>query len=235
VNEADLAALPGPGPMSLTRLRLLKLAAVASHREYWRPFWSSRVLPTAEFEHLPFLPGIRTVLDVGANRGQFALFARRRFPGAAIHMFEPVREAAAVARRVVPGAVMHEVALGASAGEVEFFVHPDSDQSSTLPVEGAAAISVPAARLDALEIDLEGPVLLKMDVQGAELAVMEGAAGILDRVDQVLCEVSVAGYIEGAPSAGDVFAFLTRRGFRPAAKGPLLPYGTDVLFTRSAR
>jgi len=218
--------------MSITRLRVLKLAALARHPNYWRPFATDRVLATSEFAGLPFLPGIRTVLDIGANRGQFALFARERFAGATIHMFEPVAAAAATARRVVPTATMHEIALGSSDGTIEFHVHADSDQSSVLAVEGATAIDVPVARLDSLGLRIESRVLLKMDVQGFELDVLRGASGIIERVDQVLCEVSAEGYIHGAPSGGDVLDYLGTLGFQPVATGPLLPYGTDVLFGR---
>lgn len=218
--------------MSLTRLRLLKVGAVAAHRSYWRPLLAERVLPTAEFESLPFLPGIRTILDVGANRGQFALFASRRFPEAQIHMFEPVQSAAAVARRVVPAAILHEIALGDEDGTTTFYVHPDSDQSSVLPIEGASKIHVPVARLDAIPFGLESRVLLKLDVQGFEMQVLRGAGGVLDHIDQVLCEMSREGYIRGASNQDLLLKSLKAKGFRPVAAGPLLPYGTDVLFSR---
>lgn len=220
--------------MSVTRLRALKLRTLLRHPNYWRPFLSDRVLATSEFHGLPFLPGIRTLIDVGANRGQFALFARERFVGATLHMFEPVAEAAAVARRVVPEASLYEVAPGAAAGTVAFHVHPDSDQSSILPVEGAGVVEAPIRRLDEMGTSLESRVLLKLDAQGAELDVLRGASGILDRVDQVLCELSAAGYIDGAPTSGEVVDFLAAEGFRPLTRGPILPYGTDVLFGRPA-
>jgi FkbM family methyltransferase len=226
------AALSRLGPMSLTRLRLLKMGAVVRHPAYWRPFLTERVLPTAEFESLPFLPEIRTVLDVGANRGQFALFASHRFPGATIHMFEPVPEAAATARRIVPSATMHQCALGETSGELEFYAHPDSDQSSALPLVGATKIRVPVARLDAVDLRLTGPVLLKMDVQGFEPHVLLGASGIMDRIDQVLCEVSAQNYLDGAPGVRDLLECLSVRGFMPRAAGPLMRYGTDALFSR---
>ena len=132
--SGTLEALSLLGPMSVMRLRFLKLQALARCRDYWGPFIAERVLPTAEFESLPFLRDIRTVLDVGANRGQFAVFARHRFPGATVHMFEPVAASAEVAKRVAPTATVHRVALGARNGTTEFFVHPDSDQSSVFAV-----------------------------------------------------------------------------------------------------
>src|SRR2546426_10302567 len=59
---------------------------------------------------------VSTILDVGANVGQFALAATTRFPNAVIHSFEPVPDVADRLRRNVEGAraiTAHGAALGA--------------------------------------------------------------------------------------------------------------------------
>src|SRR5437867_4670203 len=59
---------------------------------------------------------VATILDVGANVGQFALAATAHFPDAVIHSFEPVPDVADTLRRNTEGAraiTVHRVALGA--------------------------------------------------------------------------------------------------------------------------
>ena len=57
-----------------------------------------------------------------------------------------------------------------------------------------------------------GPVMLKIDVQGAELAVLRGIAN-LDRIDFVYVELSFVELYEGQPLYADVQRELTARGF----------------------
>ena len=62
---------------------------------------------------------------------------------------------------------------------------------------------------------LEGPVLLKVDVQGYELEVLRGGAQTLARSEVVLLEVSLLEYNQGAPLMPEVVAFMNAAGFVP--------------------
>lgn len=77
----------------LLLLRLRKLRRLASHADYCAAL-SHGVLPATEHQDSGLTREASTVLDVGASRGQFALFARRRWPRARIVCFEPIPEAA---------------------------------------------------------------------------------------------------------------------------------------------
>ncbi len=202
---------------------------------------------------MPFIEAA-TVVDVGANRGQFALVARRRFPRATIHACEPQP---AVARTLTAlfadDAAVHvyTVALGASTGERELHVTRADDSSSLLPpteqqtrafpgTDEVARIRVPVARLDALlpAARITRPCLLKIDVQGSELDVLRGAEGTLQAVDQLYVECSFVEFYAGQALASDVIAYLRERGFRLAgfshptydASGACLQ--ADLLFER---
>jgi hypothetical protein len=114
------------------------------------------------------------------------------------------------------------VAAAARCGEVVLHVHADLVGSSLLrETEGAAtdgvARALPARTIDELcqVHDLRGPYLLKADVQGAELEVLEGARTVLRDTEYVLLEVSLFRFFVGGPEVADVIAFMRSCGFVP--------------------
>ena len=60
---------------------------------------------------------------------------------------------------------------------------------------------------------LQGPLLLKLDVQGFELEVLRGSRIALDAAEFVLLEVSTLNYNRGAPLVAEVLDFMNQRGF----------------------
>lgn len=172
-----------------------------------------------------------TIFDVGAHRGGFLRTARAAFPSATIHCFEPVASSFAELRRSAShlgGDVhIHRVALGADDGEAVINVNDFSAASSIFgisPLQVAAfpetgvsqsQETVPCVRLDswAMQRDLHRPILLKMDVQGAELEVLTGASGVLSQIDFIFAELSVAPMYERAPLFADVIGALAEHGF----------------------
>jgi len=193
----------------------------------------------------------QTVIDVGANKGQFSLAVRYLYPSAKIHAFEPLRAERAVYKSVVSGpAQIHPVALGAKKGSADFFITVNADSSSLLPparnqTEAYGTLlstktSVSVERLsDALSSEeLIGPVLLKMDVQGAELQVLEGAEEVLPLIDALYSEVSFVQLYMGQPTASAIISFLERRGFilrgcfNTSFTSRFGPTQSDILFLR---
>ena len=80
---------------------------------------------------------VRTVVDIGANRGQFALVARHCFPEARVVSFEPLPGPAALWQAVFKGdeqASLIEAAVGPDAGEAQIHVSARDDSSSLLPI-----------------------------------------------------------------------------------------------------
>lgn len=175
---------------------------------------------TAFFEHLRKL-GIRfcTVIDVGVAFGTPAVYASNA--GAKFYLIEPVPsckpELDKIAQRL--GGEAFNVAAGAADGSMDFFVHPDVSGSSTKrQLEGSyfdgQHIQVPVRRLDSLiPQPIVRPCLLKIDTQGAELEVLDGATGILGEVDVVIIEVSFHQFRDGAPEFHEVVGRMSELGF----------------------
>lgn len=194
---------------------------------------------------------IRTVLDVGANEGQFAKTARLLFPQARILAFEPNPEAAAKIERLDHVQVVR-TACGREKAAMSLHVAQFSPASSLLAAcrskdagsQIAHTIEVQVERLDAIvpELRAEAPCFLKIDVQGFEKEVIEGAAGVLDRVEAVVCEVCLAPFYEHQARLDEIVALLDAAGFRlvdigapvRAAKDSEILY-LDLAFLNAAR
>lgn len=208
----------------------------------------------AATEHLEAirLTGANTLLDAGANKGQFSLAFRHMRRDARIIAFEPLPEAASTYRQLFgndPYVELVEVALGAVDGSSRFHVADRADSSSLLaPGDGqarafgvhpTATIDVRVRRLDEC-VDvatLERPVLLKVDVQGGELGVFEGcAAGAA--LDFIYVELSFVELYERQPLFDEVYEYLVNRGyalagvFNQVTTAAFGPTQVDVLFKR---
>jgi FkbM family methyltransferase len=174
-----------------------------------------------QLRRLGFEPA--TCLDVGAAFGHFTVECAAVFPEADHLLVEPLEEYRPFLEAVtdrVPRARHAAVAAAARAGQVTVNVHADLVGSSLLrETEGAAtdgiARVVPGRTLDDLcqTLDLHGPYLLKVDVQGAELEVLEGAPAVLRATEYVLLEVSLFRFFVGGPDVAEVIASMRSRGF----------------------
>lgn len=205
-----------------------KLANVIVRPSYRRALRLG-VAAATEHHSVAFEHEFATVIDVGANRGQFGLFAARRFPDAELHCFEPLPEARETLTRALrghPRLRVHGLALGSRDGTETFNVAASDDSSSLLTAtrtqtasfpkaEVAERRSVEVARLDDVisPETVRRPCLLKADVQGYELEVLRGAQTVLDVVDELLIECSFTELYEGQPLAAEIVALCDQRGF----------------------
>ncbi|MGB5833084.1 MAG: FkbM family methyltransferase [Thiohalocapsa sp.] len=181
--------------------RLLKYAKLLQTPVYL-PALLQGVAATLEHDTALGRDTFATVIDVGANKGQFAVYARTRWPAARLICFEPLPGPRAKLVRVTSGqAEIHDCALGSAPGEGRMHLASRTDSSSLLALgarqkaiygmEESGALQVPIKRLDAcLSTPLPGPVLVKIDVQGFELEVLKGATGLLPEIDAVYVEAS---------------------------------------------
>lgn len=142
-----------------------------------------------------------TFFDVGANVGQTTVTLRRWFPTATVHAFEPFAApfAALQARTALDPKVQCQcLALGAELTELDVPVRATSelntlvqDRRDWLPEVGSERIRVTTLDHYLSLNRIERVHLLKIDVQGYEMAVLEGAraAFAADRIDCVVIEL----------------------------------------------
>ncbi len=173
---------------------------------------------------------IRTVLDIGANRGEFARYCSECFPHAAIHAFEPLPACQGALQRVAaanPRIRVHALAVGDRSGEIEMFENDYDPSSSVLPMmdrhrelwpktAGSKKISVRMDTLDNVsgQIAIESPAFMKLDVQGFELHVLQGAHQVLPKVGTLMMEVLFEHLYEDQADFRRVLNFLAEQGFR---------------------
>ena len=175
---------------------------------------------------------IKTVLDIGANQGQFAQRARRLFPDAMIYSFEPIprifRELVKLRSRDSRFETIN-CALGERSGEIDFEENEFSGSSSVLPLTEKALqafpftsktkkIRVAVQRLDdwAETRKLDAPMLVKLDVQGFEDRVIAGGIRTIKDSAVVISEVTFSPMYEGQVLFDRIYRDLTGSGFRLA-------------------
>ena len=199
--------------------------------------------------------GIRSVIDVGANEGQFARWARQALPEAQIYSFEPLADCHRTLCEQFVGDDRFEAfdfALGAARGEFEMNRNEYSPSSSLLVLDDAHRRAFPfAARVDKQRVLVEtldgvlaqrtlaAPILLKLDVQGYETQVLAGASRMIARTHLILLELSLEQMYQGEPLFDEVYRSLYEAGF--ALRGVLdtlrsprdrRPLQIDALFER---
>jgi hypothetical protein len=91
------------------------------------------------------------------------------------------------------------------------------------------AIRVPMTTLrELLPPDLPGLDLLKLDCQGAELAVLKGAGEMIRSVRWIYCEVSIDRVYDGAPLFGEIHEYLRMTGFELRRVGGFSGAGKSI-------
>jgi len=210
-------------------------------------------------EHKSVLQGLEfeCVVDVGANRGQFALISHRLFPKAKIYSFEPLQEPARIFEQVlgkVPNMTLFPFAVGPEKTTAAIHVTRDDDSSSLLPVMKVHSSMFPGTLeketrqvavlplSEALAGQAIPPAsLLKIDVQGFELEVLKGCENLLRNFSHLYIECSFVELYQGQALAHQVISWLERRDFilrgvynlYYAKEGGAM--GGDFLFVASGR
>jgi FkbM family methyltransferase len=184
---------------------------------------------------LGFLQSGAVVIDVGANLGEWTVpFARKVGPAGRVLAIEPAPRSAAALEATLAANALRQTeiircAIGGDDGVAQFAVpvvtsaRTDTGTARVGPAcAGHDALQVPLRSLDSLaaERDLARLDLIKIDVEGHERRVLDGAAAILDRHRPVL--VMETGHEAGGDRAA-IRDRLAGLGYRML--GILLDYG----------
>jgi FkbM family methyltransferase len=202
------------------------------------------------------LRSVDLLVDVGANVGQFAERARDLGFSGEIISYEPASAAYEMLARRASGDVRWtacHAALGSEDGVATLNLSRNSVSSSLLPMDRRHAEAAPDSivvgtervRLSTLDSELAGVpggnLYLKLDVQGYELQVLEGASATLERVDLVRVEVSFDDLYRGQTAWLSLCNWLEVRGYvvryvEPGYEDPRLGFmlQADLIFARRA-
>lgn len=204
------------GPLGLAGFRLSRI---------------SRDSPHVRVAQLLGNLGITTVIDVGANAGQYAMELRKNKFAGRIISFEPQRAAFQTLQSKAQADVKWTVinaALGDSEGKCDLNISRNSVSSSLLKalpeilkfepgIEPVALESVRVSTLDNFwhteQLESE-TIFLKLDVQGYEMAVLRGAKKLLPRCKGIQVEMALAPSYSGQNLIGDTITVMYQAGFR---------------------
>jgi FkbM family methyltransferase len=175
---------------------------------------------------------INLILDVGANTGQFAKLLRELGYRRRIVSFEPLtaahRKLVAAAQRDPLWEVAERVAIGNEAGEIEINIAGNSVSSSGLDMLDSHASAAPESQYVGRETvqvrtldDMAAPhvtaaskLFVKIDTQGFEGRVLQGARKVLQAAVGLQLELSLVPLYKGQRSGEELYSDLKEAGFR---------------------
>ena len=172
---------------------------------------------------------IKTVLDIGANVGQFAKEARGKLPEARIYSFEPLKESFNKLQSyfgVDKKFTGFNFALGEKTEQITMHKSQYTPSSSLLLMSETHKTLFPhtknhteedvaVKKLDEIapQLNLEKELLIKIDVQGFEDKVINGGVETFKKAKVVLVETSFTILYEGQPTFDDIYEKLKSLGF----------------------
>lgn len=163
----------------------------------------------------------RTILDIGANVGQFYLNCKTNFPSSWIYSIEANKDCIEQLSRVNPNSLF--VALGNENKVKPFFKNKNDLTSSgssfyrektdwfndiNLLIEELEVVKLD----DIFETDTNFD-LIKIDTQGSEIDIMKGGTNVISNSKFVLLEVSEVEYNIGSPLIEEVNTYMKEIGF----------------------
>jgi len=178
------------------------------------------------------------VLDIGANEGTYPIELRETGYHGRIISFEPLSQSFSVLQQRSASDALWDcenMAIGDSDGTVEINISGHKTSSSILPITEAHIQAMPTcaivgkekvkvAKLDSLSDKLFNPsvhICLKIDVQGYEKYVLQGAENVLRQTHVIELELSLAPMYEGGTLMNEMLDYLTRIGFDLASIAPV--------------
>ncbi len=180
-----------------------------------------------------YVSSINTVIDVGANAGQFAIAASKIYPKVHLYSFEALPSLLTVLEKntkEIENIKIFNFALGDVKGDIEFFQNDYSLASSALEIHknqtdlfpetgGVKKIKIKSETLDDIssEIKFNSPVLLKLDVQGYEKKVLAGAVKSMKKIDYLLFETSFTAMYNSEPLFDEMNSYAKELGFEIVA------------------
>ncbi len=186
---------------------------------------------------------ISVVFDIGAHKGRWTKEHKKIIQGAAFYLFEANKEhldklnsrgervfIGVLSSNGLPAKFYKKVGTGDSLYK-ENTGHYSDENYDLVETKTLGQV--------VQENKLPQPDFIKLDVQGAELDILEGAGNLIDGCKLILAECPISPYNIGSPEIGDYLNYFKKIGFTPlriteqhGGAGALLQ--VDILFLRSS-
>ena len=209
--------------------KLIKLFHIVKHG-FLSDLIINNVAASVEHRNVLSYVNCKHVIDIGANRGQFSLMARKYFPNAKIDSFEPLIKLANGFESLFSNdnnVFLHKCAIGSANSQATLYVSNRDDSSSLFPIGKKQIEIFPGTQESYHEVvtvaplkdyiqpqDLIAPVFVKIDVQGFELVVIKGCTDLIEAFDYIYVECSFIELYQGQSLADEIIRYLANYSFK---------------------
>ena len=185
------------------------------------------IIGLSEYRSKYDFSNIRGIIHVGAHEGQeYDDYNEYFYPNVPIHWFEPQKDVYKILEKNLSGKLnnyFYNFALGSKNEELPIWRESqNSGQSSSFSkpqkhlevyphISFEMSDSLEIRTLDSLNI--MGPNVLVIDVQGFELEVLKGAKETLNRIDHIFCEINSDKLYADSPTVDEINSLLSAKGF----------------------
>ena len=187
-----------------------------------------------------------TIIDVGANKGEFINACKYFFPKSKIIAFEPQKEFANLLKNIL-GVTVFNFGLWDREGKSKFykneintgassFLKPTKNYDNYIgKIKNLTELNLLKKRFDNLDVQIKRPCFLKIDVEGAEEKVLRGFGDRLKEIDILQIEWFFKNLHENQMKLGNLMPLLEKYGFSGFVQIELvhkrnLPYLCDLIF-----
>lgn len=163
--------------------------------------WTSRwvceeIIAGKTYPNLPFVDDVQVIFDVGANCGATSVYLGHHHPSATVHAFEPGAEARSHLERNAtrnPGIRVHPIGLHDRDDLVPLYQGEDDTITASVirrevNVEAHETVQLRAAGPWAEANGIDRIDILKLDVEGCEVEVLESLAALIPTMKVVYVE-----------------------------------------------
>ena len=172
---------------------------------------------------------VDTIIDVGSNRGQFILLAEKLFNNTEIFSFEPILELYQKQKKFFNKKKyikFFNIGLGSNKSKMILNITRKKDSSSFLKIKDSNLLGREFNIIEKREIlvstlndvlsnyNLNGSVLLKLDVQGYELEVLRGSSNILQKIKYIIIEIPENQLYINQDTGNSILNYLQKHNFK---------------------